>query len=527
MPLIKPQTIDFFQQIEKELYTKLRDYQKQGIEQIDQLFDQGKKSILRQAFTGTGKSVEQNYLAVRHVSQNENNCVLFLTHREELLVNLAEYFFKNKIYISFIKTGNSTLFNTRIYIASVDTLQRRLDKLPSYFKPNLILVEECHHSPAKSWQKVFNHFPEAKRIGFSATPERLDGKSFTELYEHMITGNDYKWYIENKYLAPYNIVKPAHFANYNFKLSKGDYDAKEQEEVLNNDVINADAVETWEQFTPGMKTVVFCATVQHSKDVAKAYNIYGQVIYGKQIAEHLDGTTDKKYRSECMERFKLPADHPNSLLVITNFNLISEGVNVPSCSVTQWLRKTASEIFYDQGNGRSNRYEYGKTQYIIDHVGNTLLHGYPDRIRLFDLKGKKERATEKKYCIMCPLCEKTLYPDYRKLQGSVARVECSDCGVYINIPKLKKRGSRQEKEIDNTIEMILDECTDTREVNLYGLFKKLDGLKITAFFDRLNQIESLTLDDYLLACDYRHISPSNAYGALTRKRNQNTFFKNQ
>lgn len=517
---LKPQPIELFQSIQKDLYSKLRNYQKQGIDQIDKMFNQGVKSILRQAFTGTGKSVEQNYLAVRHVATNEENCVLFLTHREELLVNLADYFSKNKIYISFFRTGSTTLYNTRIFIASVDTLQRRLDKLPKHFKPNLILVEECHHSPAKSWQKIFNHFPEAKKIGFSATPERLDGKSFHELYEHMITGNDYKWYVDNHYLAPFQIIKPAHFANYNFKLSKGDYDAKEQEEALNNDVINADAVETWAEFTPGLKTVVFCATLQHSKDVAKAYNAYGNVVYGKQIAEHLDGTTDKKYRSQCMERFKLPADHPDSLLIITNFNLISEGVNVPSCSVTQWLRKTASEIFYDQGNGRSNRYETSKIQYIIDHVGNTLLHGYPDRIRLFDLKGAKERALEKKYSLSCPLCEKVLYPDYRKLLETALRVECKDCGVFVEVPKTKKRGNRQEKEIDNSIQMILDECTDTREANLYNLFKKLDGLKITAFFDRLNKIDSLTLDDYLLACEYRQVSETNAYGALARKANQ-------
>lgn len=646
-------SMEFLQNLEKDLESKLRCYQKQGVQEIYEHINQGTKSILRQNFTGTGKSVEQNYLAIKHLTENENNLVLLLAHREELIINLAEYFLNNKVYISYIKPG-SVAFNTRVIIASVDTLKNRLEKynikptlimadecfpagtlvdgkpienykvgdyvlavnenkpfhstvvkkrvanvfqktskffttlklendleikctqnhpfyvlgkgwtiarnvLPddfvikyifdkhefleivkvesiintiepgqivynlevedyhTYFA-NEILVHNCHHSPAKSWKKILDYYPDAIKIGFSATPERLDGKSFTDLYQVMVQGKPYQWYIDNHYLAPFQFVNPGHFVSFDFKKTRGDFDLQQQEEILNNDVINADAVETWHKFTPGLKTVVFCSSVEHSRQVVQAYNDFGIKEYGKEIAVHLDATTDKQYRKRSLERFKLPSEHPESLLILSNFQLFVEGVNVPSASVTQWLRKTASEIIYDQGNGRSNRYQPGKIQYIIDHVGNKLIHGYPNRIRTFNLKGRKERELEVKYNLICPNCQNLIHNDYRILAKSAETIDCDNCGVTIPVPQPKKRSPRKEKEIDFNVEMVLDTCNDTYGVNMSALFRKYNHLNTKKFFETLvKNHKHLTIEDYKAACTFRNLHESYAYSAFSRK----------
>ncbi|BAY20750.1 putative helicase [Calothrix sp. NIES-2100] len=643
-------TPEYLKNLEQQLASKLRCYQAEGIQEIDTLIDQGVKSILRQNFTGTGKSVEQNYLAIRHLTQSEDNIVLMLVHREELLDNLADYFHQNKVYISFIKSGLKTL-SSRVYIASVDTLKNKLDKLD--LKPTMIIADECfpagtlvdgkpieqykvgdyvwsvdennpfgsrlikkkvtkifksvsnefstirlsngrmitstlnhpyyvcgkgwvkseklktgdevfklykgrweilevkdtylhfeddtivynlevedyhtyfvddilvhncHHSPAKSWKKILDYYPDAVKLGFSATPERLDGKSFTDIYQALVVGKSYQWYIDNNFLAPFRFVNPGHFVSFDFKKTRGEFDLQQQSEILNNDVINADAVETWHKFTPGLKTVVFCSSVEHSKQVVNAYNEFGLQQYGKEIAVHLDGTTDKTYRRESLKRFKLPVEHPDSLLIISNFNILSEGFNCPDASVTQWLRKTASEIVYDQGNGRSNRYQQGKIQHIIDHVGNKLIHGYPNRIRSFDLKGKKQRELEAKYNLICPNCSEILHNDYRILAKAVETIECDNCGVTVLVPQPKIRKPRQEKEIDLNAEMILDTCDDSYSVNMSALFRKYENLNNKKFFDALiNKHQHLTLDDFKSACVYRNVHESYAYSAWSRK----------
>lgn len=504
-------------EIENKLYKNLRCYQKDGINQILQYIQCGKKSILRQNFTGTGKSVEQMYLAVNHLYQHSENIVLFLTHKEELVKNLAEYFLAEKINVSYIQSGRHTILTNRIYIASVDTLKNRLDKLN--IKPTLILIEECHHGLAKTWLKILNHYQNAVKIGFSATPERLDGKSFNKVFECLVTGNKYKWYIDNNYLAPYKFISPSVFINMdNVKKIKGEFDLNQQYELLDGDVIYADIIETWKKFTPGLKTVTFCTSVEHSKKVAQAYNEFSLYEYGKEIAIHLDGTTDKIFRRQAMDRFKLSSDHPDSILIICNFNLINEGVNIPSCSVTQWLRKTASEIFYDQGNGRSNRYEPNKIQYIIDHVGNKLIHGYPDRNRHFDLKGKKERDLEAKYNLVCPICETVVSNDYRRLQNACEFITCSGCDCDVPVPQKKKqREPRKDKEHDDTVEMLLEDTSNADMVNMYALFRKFDKLPYKKFFDKIITLEYITLDDFKLACEYRNLPETYAYSAYSRK----------
>jgi superfamily II DNA or RNA helicase len=527
--------------IESEL---LRDYQKEGIETIDSYLNSGTTRVLRQAFTGTGKSVEQLYLAMRHIAESPQNKVLFLVPTDELITNLAEYFLSNGVIVSYIKSGRKMLTNTfnggtvQVFIASVATLVKRLDALP--IVPTMILADECHHSPSASWSRCLNYYVDAIKIGFSATPERLDGKSFDTLFDTIVHGKPYKWYIENGYLAPWEIKKPKKFINKLFNLSKGDYDLKEQQDFLVENKVYGDVVKEWETHCFGLKTVVFNPTIEFSKIVVDEYNRYGLSKFGKEIAAHLDGESNKitgrwllegieykDYRKYIFARFRLPLEHPESLLILSNVALFIEGVSVPSCHVTQWTRKTKSAIIYDQGNGRSNRPEPGKIQYILDHAGNEAEHGTPDRERYYDLRGRKKKQSLIKYHLICPneKCNYMLAKDYRKLPKQIlfdGWVACPECKTPVFIPKgnpkVEKVG-RALPEIDKDHEFItISYQDDNRILNLNALFRKYDKQKDhRRFFDSLLKQPNLTLEDLKLACKYRDVSDNYAYSAWSKK----------
>jgi superfamily II DNA or RNA helicase len=504
------------------IFETLREYQKEGIQAIDEYIQTGTKRILRQNYTGTGKSVEQLYLTVRHILESKNNCVLFLMPTDELIQNQAEYLLKNGIQVSYIKSGRAFLNNSQVYIASVATLVKRLDILP--IKPTMIIADECHHSPSNTWSKCFNHYQDIFKIGFSATPERLDGKPFKTLFDVMVQGKPYSYYVENGFLSPYQIA-PIKALSQQFKKKGGEFDLSEQQEFYNNPVIIGNCVDEWVKFCLGEKTIVFCSGIEHSKNVVESYNEFGLKHYGKQIAEHLDGTTDKKHRKATFERFKLPLEHSESLLILSNVALFIEGINIPSASVTQWLRMTASSVIYDQGNGRSNRYVPGKIQTILDHVGNLGIHGSPDRSRYFDLQGRKKKEKLEKYTLTCQSCNHVLCTDFRKLSPSILRNEwipCPECEAPVLLPKASEkaeRSPRKEIETDETqgLELLELDNASKRVINLHALFKKYERMKNKQFFDKLLLYPDISLEDLKLACRYRNLPENNAFGIYSRK----------
>jgi len=545
-----------FQQLEKDLFEKLRCYQKEGISQILENLKEGKK-VLRQNFTGTGKSVEQNYLAIRHLAESENNVYLFLIHKDELIENASRYFGENKIYVNYLQTSKKCLWNTRIYLGSIGSMQgKRLETFQRFVKCKklLIVLDETHHASAKTWRKILDAFPDAQKVGFSATPDRLDGQGFEELFDALIQGKEYKWYVENKFLAPYKAIVPKQLASFaNISITRGDYNVDEQAEALANNEILGDVINTWENYALGQKTIIFCPMIYISKLVVEEFNKYSQRVFKKQIAEHLDGQTNKTYRKESLQRFRLPKEHPESLMILSNVDLFSEGVDVPDCHCTYWLRKTKSAILFDQGNGRSNRYKEGKIQYIIDPVGNFLEHGMPDRPRIYSLKGRKKQEQEDKYKLTCTNCQNLLSEDYRLIHEKTPWLTCNACGTDTFIPQLssRERASAFKLHCQACNKLLFRDYRKFKEkqaqcscgaftevpqleifihdtefveisgdmieaINYKALFKKLDKLSDKKFLDKLLGYPEISLDFLNRACDYRNLPRSHAFATWSK-----------
>lgn len=318
---------------------------------------------------------------------DKHNRVLFLVHRRELCRQIADTFTAHGVNMELCS------------VCMVQTVSRRLDDIP---EPALIITDEAHHSTSNTYRKIYNFFPNAVRLGFTATPIRLNGGGLGEVYEDMITSVSTKHLIENHYLAPYRYYSVRLADTSGLHVKAGEFKADEISQLMQSKEIYGGTVKQWERLAKNQKTIAYCASVEASEQTAEEFRQAGY------SAESLDGRTSAEKRSEVMERFR-----NGDVTVLCNCELFGEGLDVPDCGCVILLRPTLSLTLYIQQSMRSMRYMPGKTAVIIDHVGNCYVHGLPDDDRKWTLEAKK------------------------KQENSVKIRECRECfAVYL--PTLKK-----------------------------------------------------------------------------------------
>lgn len=367
--------------------------------------------------------------------------VMFTVHRKELVNQIKQSFRENEVDL------------TRCTILTVGKIAHRLNILP---KPTLIITDETHHSLAKTYQTIYDYYQGVPRLGFTATPWRLNGKGLHDVYDAMILGPSIDWLIENHYLAPYKYysVKLVDDAKLK-KSSTGDYTSKSMDEAVGRTIFG-DVVKTYQEKTPGQQAIVYAHSVEFSKAIAQAFQAAGIE------AAHADAKTPSAERERIMSGFK-----SGSLKVLCNVDLISEGFNVPDCSVVIMLRPTESLVLFIQQSMRSMRYRPDKVATIIDHVGNYLRFGLPDDEHQWTLadrkKRKKQGASDAPPIRTCEFCFAVI---------PAAAVICPVCGR-----KMEKSSS--EMETDNTVELerihgSLDMKTDYNALR-YGRMKPAEA----------------------------------------------------
>ncbi|PIO80793.1 helicase [Pediococcus damnosus] len=373
---------------------QLHNYQKQLVQQARSELAHGKQSILIQSPAGSGKSVIIAEIARLTVSKG--GYVLFMVHRKELVEQITDSFKENNVDLS------------HCTIMTVGKIKNRLGKLP---KPSLIITDETHHSLAKTYRDIYKHYSDVPRIGFTATPWRMNGKGFRDVYDSMVMGPSVKWLIDHQYLAPfkYYSVKLVDVEKLK-KSSTGDYTNKSMDDAIGKTIFG-DVVNTYKTKANGEQAIVYAHSVEYSKITANSFNEAGIK------AAHADAKTSPTQRKQIMQDFKT-----GKIKVLCNVDLISEGFNVPDCSTVILLRPTASLVLFIQQSMRSMRYKTGKIATIIDHVANYTRFGLPDSPHDWTLddrdkkkKGRKDDAPAIKtcekcfrvvpgHCSICPFC---------------------------------------------------------------------------------------------------------------------------
>lgn len=323
---------------------QLRDYQKDLYAKTQLAFREGNRRVLVQSPCGSGKTVLATYMAAK--AQNRGKTVWVILPRIEIMSQTEECF----------KACGVERHN--IYIGMAITTANLLGSLS---KPDLVIFDECHLSMADTYLKIVRAYPEAWIVGLSASPCRSDNRPLGSLYDTMVKGVTVRWLIEHQRLAPYRYYSVPIYD------TEGEVVDAEAARMVEASAVFGKVVDSWKRFADGKQTVVYCASVKHSKDVCKAFTDAGVK------AVHMDGTTPAEERAKTVERFR-----NGEITVLCNCDLISMGFDMPDIGCVMLCRPTQSLSLYIQQSGRALRYKPDKTAVIIDAVGNYTRFPMPD-----------------------------------------------------------------------------------------------------------------------------------------------------
>lgn len=383
---------------------ELRDYQKELIYKIKKEIYYGKHAICAVLGCGGGKSIIQGTISAN--ANSKGNRVLFLVHRKELCEQIRDTFTFCGVDWSLTDVG------------MVQTYTRHISELKP---PDIIITDECHLSTAKTYTRIYDSFPNALKLGFTATPCRLNEGGLGAVYDSLVEGVSTRWLIDNGYLADYKHYSLQLADTSSLHTRGGEYVSAEVQELMENKCIYGETVKNWLKIAKDKKTIVYCSSVKSSQETAESFNKNGI------SSAHLDGATSPEKRSEIMKLFRA-----GEITVLCNCELFSVGLDVPDCECVILLRPTQSLTLYIQQAMRCMRADKNnpdKVGIIIDHVGNIYRHGFVDDNRNWSLdvaKRKKENLIKIKECPEC-------FSVY-----SAEKESCPQCGFVTHIVKETK-----------------------------------------------------------------------------------------
>ena len=341
---------------------ELRNYQKQAKESIFKEWERGVKKTLLVLPTGCGKTIVFAKVAQDCVQKGER--VLILAHRGELLEQAADKIGKSTGLMCATEKAEESCLGSwfRIIVGSVQTLQRekRLEKFQKdHF--DTIIIDEAHHCLSDSYQRVLNHFSEAKVLGVTATPDRGDMKNLGSFFETLAYEYTLPKAIKEGYLSPIKAVTiPLSIDMSNVGTQSGDFKAGDIGNAL--DPYLQSIAEEMVSYCADRKTVVFLPLVKTSQ---KFRDILNQK--GFKAAEVNGDSTD---RSELLKDFE--NDRYN---VLCNSMLLTEGWDCPSVDCIVVLRPTKVRSLYCQMVGRGTRLYQGKDDLLLlDFLWHTERH---------------------------------------------------------------------------------------------------------------------------------------------------------
>ncbi len=398
---------------------QLRPYQESLVGAIRAGFAQHRR-VLAVSPTGSGKTVCFAYIT--NGAAANGNRVIIVAHRAEIVAQISGALDGLGVRHGRIQPGH-TMTDDVVQVAMVQTLARRLDRATA---PALLVIDECHHAVAGTWQRVTDAWPTTKILGFTATPARLDGRGLGNAFDTLVLGPLVRDLIDGGFLAKYTYLAPPQQVDLSdIKTEMGDYAIHDLAEAMDKSTITGDAVAHYRDHLAGRPAIAFCVTVAHAEHVAAQFAEAGY------RAASVDGAMSREERLD-----RIHGIGNGRYQVLTSCELISEGVDVPVVSGAILLRPTKSLGMYLQQVGRVLRPKPdGSGAVILDHVGNVHRHGLPDQERVWSLDAKKKKKQEPNpvaQCEQCFHCFASGAPGWREL------ADCPDGrpdGCILNVPE--------------------------------------------------------------------------------------------
>ena len=311
------------------------------------------RSVLAVAPTGAGKGTIAVELLRRSVERGERS--LFVVHRREIVFDIFDRLAAVGVQAGIVLNGIAPNPHARVQVASVQTLLATTPVAGAY---DLVVADEAHHYAAPEWGQVVGATQARKVVGFTATPQRSDGRALGDCFDELIEVARYSELLRDGYIVPCRVLRPSH----------------PLERALAQNPAGA-----YLRYARGSSCFLYVS------DARGARSTRAQLRRGGVTAEIVDHTTHADVRATALERLASGA-----LQVVINHYTMTEGVDVPNVSTIVLARACLGVASYLQIVGRALRPSPGKQEaLLLDLTGASFAHGFPTIDRAYSLEGAR------------------------------------------------------------------------------------------------------------------------------------------
>ena len=466
----------------------LRDYQKDICSRIDGAWANC-RSVMAQMPTGTGKTVVLASIIdgeLKAAGRGGVYSVLIVAHRRELVEQIS------RTVTRFV--GSRPRLLGRIHVKSIQWLSRNISSLD--FVPSLVVVDEAHHALAKTYRMLWEAWPKARFLGLTATPYRLNGVGFTDLFDTLVCSLTVPEFMQKGVLATFDYVSIRPDSSQQRlvdSLSKrgadGDYQVKEMDGLLNRLSSIEGLYRSYLEYGERRKGIIYAISIEHAARIAGYYSSHGVA------AVAISSRTSAAERARLIDEFR-----GGGIDVLVNVDIFSEGFDCPDVEVIQLARPTLSLAKYLQMVGRGLRPCRGKKCCtIIDTVGLHRLFGLPTKCWDWEVFfrgcGKLKGASS--------VGERGKAASLRESGGKA--VAGSDMEVVVSHEKLDDLLTRSMLDLWSEAGGVLEEKADPFKDGATGLWGLRRGGVVLSeprylrVFDHLGDLMAVRLKDASLA----------------------------
>ena len=386
----------------------LRDYQLEMLDRLRAAWTRY-QSVMVQMPTGTGKT----HLMAEVIKEEMIKCarggVIIVAHRVELIEQISQtldaFGVTHGVIDGRTKNKDVRIEEHKVVVASIQKLDREIRYTDSDIEinPSLVIVDEAHHAVAKSYRWMWEKWPEARFLGLTATPCRLNQTGFTDLFDMLLESYPIQEFIDRGWLSDFEYVSVtpdnimvSRIAGLKKRGVDGDYQTKEMATVMDSPESIGHLYRSYEHYVKGKKGIVYAISREHAQHIAEYY-----VSKGVRCAV-IDAKTPAEERQRTVEAYK----NNGSVDVIVNVDIFSEGFDCPDVEFIQLARPTLSLSKYLQQVGRGMRVVPNKDYVVVlDQVGMYQTFGLPTEEREWSLMfrgktaGKGVHGGDRRYVI--------------------------------------------------------------------------------------------------------------------------------
>lgn len=345
---------------------QLRPYQVAAVNGISAAHRAGHQGVMLVVPTGGGKTIV--FSRISSALASAGACVLIVVPAVELVRQTRDKLLALGCRVGVIAAsfGHNPDPGALIQVAMVQTLRGRARAMLR--RPDYIVFDECHLAAAESYRIIRERYPDARRLGVTATPWRLDDAGFEDLASIIVPGPSVADLQADGFLVPFRVLGVPQTTFAQSRRSRSEFNGREVADAYTQTSLIGNVVDHWcEAAGTSRSGLVFAASIEHSQKLLAEFRARGVE------AEHVDGETDRGLRREILGRLESGATQ-----VVCNYGVLTAGFDCPRVEVLSVARATASKSLWIQMAGRALRVcpAVGKeSALIIDHGGNRWRHG--------------------------------------------------------------------------------------------------------------------------------------------------------